>query len=256
MLLLFFVVLPFLPILLQSAEPNRRRDCLALLRLILFAFAILSLAPRGVGVLFTVQHPLILPVFLRCAQRDVPLSGPRSSLASIDPVYFSNIGISRGKILAEIPKIEKNPYDPVYPGKWTSPLYGGSFLDVALAELATSVLKIPLGPLPRRRPRRRFPRVVVERFLRTSLASCPSVRHNHHQSRHRHFAVNFRNNTRTAVDASRGANRQGRRSFQRKCRLLDLLQDLHHHHPRRRHFVTARLGIQRMNKRHRTTACR
>lgn len=55
MLLLFFVVLPFLSLLLQSAELNRPRDRPALLRLILlFAFATLSRsAPRGVGVLST-----------------------------------------------------------------------------------------------------------------------------------------------------------------------------------------------------------
>lgn len=69
-MLLFFVVLPFLPILLQSADPNCRRDCPALLRLILFAFAILSLAPRGVGVLFTRATSSNLPCLLAlCSTR-------------------------------------------------------------------------------------------------------------------------------------------------------------------------------------------
>lgn len=116
--------------------------------------------------------------------------------------------------------------------------------------------------------RRRVASWDAERFLRgTSSVYWPPVdphfrhrRHNHHQSRHRHFAANLRNSSRIAIDTRKtdhwDATPKRWRNFQRKCRLLDLLQDLHHHHPRQRHFITARPGIPRTNRRQRTTASR
>lgn len=46
-----------------------------------------------------------------------------------------------GKLAATV--IENNPYDPAYSGKRGKPFYGGSFLDVDLAEHAVSLSSIP-----------------------------------------------------------------------------------------------------------------
>lgn len=109
MLLLFYVVLPLLPLLLQSAQPN----CPALLRLILL-FALSLCSSRCWCSFYPCilrKHPLILRIFLRCVRRDVPFTSgcPRSNLASIDPVYFSSTGIPRGKTLHGDAENRKKP---------------------------------------------------------------------------------------------------------------------------------------------------
>lgn len=143
---LFFVVLPFLPLLLQSAEPKslmRPARAPPLDPWILSQPATSSLSSSQCWCsLYPCNIPGTSPdpsyTSSYFARRVATSICPRSSFASIESACFLR---HRGDKLSRIPRDRRKPVQSCVSRKAKLVTYGGSFLDVDLAELATSILR-------------------------------------------------------------------------------------------------------------------